>query len=176
MTTMDVPSYGPATMNVLSNGPAELPPVAVKDQPEEPPRRGPGRPRKDGTAPGTPRVRASARRGKKSLADDIGGLLVMSNFIFGFMPQPWNGDAFTEDEIIALSRALDAFAQDHATVYRYLSTVLVSGGTSTITLLLVVGQITQRRLDNHGVRITDLLGLTNRASVQNADQDEYATH
>jgi hypothetical protein len=146
-------------------GPAEIAPVPIVEDATEtteaPKRRGrpPGSTNKprDGSAPAARRGRP--RGGKKSLENDIGGMLLMFNFIFGFLPQPWNGDAFTEQEIEALSKALDAFAQDHATVYKYLSTVLIGGGTSGIQLFLVVAQIANRRMENHGVTMGQLMGF-----------------
>lgn len=129
--------------------------IGTKEDASAPKRR--GRPPRDPNAPPRPRGRP---RGKKSLEDGIGGMLIMSNILFGFMPQPWRDDAFSENEIIALSKALDTYAQDHARVYKYLSTIVGGGSSSTIQLAIVLGTMGVRRLENHGITVTDLMGIT----------------
>lgn len=131
-----------------------------------------GRPRGSTNAPRDPNAPARPRgrpRGKKSLEDGIGGMLIMSNLVFGFLPAPWDGDAFTEDEVTALSRSLDAFAQDHATVYRYLSSMVAGGSASSIQLMLVVGSVANRRLNNHGMTMATLLGIKSPPKDEVAD-------
>ena len=133
-----------------------------------------GRPRGSTNAPRDPNAPARPRgrpRGKKSLEDGIGGMLIMCNLIFGFLPEPWDGDAFTEDEVTALSRSLDAFAQDHATVYRYLSSLVAGGSASSIQLALVLGSVANRRLNNHGMTMASLLGI--KASPRDEVADGY---
>lgn len=149
-------AYGPAPSDAI-----EQPPIAVTEETSsEPVKKRRGRPPRDPNAP--KRTYTRRKTGKQSLEDGIGGMLWMANLVFGVMPEPWNGDAFTPEEIEALAKALNNYAQDHATAYRYLSLLTAGGGSSTIQLAIVIGQITLRRLDNHGVTVTQLLGMSTR--------------
>lgn len=161
--------YGPAPDDAI-----EQAPIQVDATEEAPKKRGPGRPRKDPNAPVRPRGRPRGS-GKKNLQQDIAQMLLMFNFIFGFMPEPWNNDAFTEQEIEALSTALNAYAQDHARVYKYLSSMMVGGSMSTVQLVLVIGNIASRRLENHGTSIYRLLGMDRDTTTEAQDgSTQYA--
>lgn len=116
---------------------------------ENPAKRRRGRPPKDPNAPKrtyTKRTTSSRR----SLKDQIGGTLVMLNLAFAFMPAPWRDDALNMSEITALADALDNAAKANPTLHKYMSTVLVEGG-SMADLVLVGALIAGRRLARHGV-------------------------
>jgi hypothetical protein len=109
------------------------------------------------------------QRSKQSIAEPLANNLAMFNILFGFLPEPWNGDAFSETEILALSKALDDFAQTHARVYRYLNSMLLGGNASTINLVLVIGGIANVRMQRHGISVASLLGF----NTQQASQPQY---
>lgn len=126
--TIDAADFGP-TME-------EVAPIATP----EPKRR--GRPPGSGTGKRGPR--------KRNLTNEIGGYLSLLNMAFAFMPDELRGDMLDETEIQALAKALNDYAQQNATVYKYLATVLVQGG-SLGTLAITVAIIGGRRLARHGV-------------------------
>lgn len=162
-------AYGPAPADAIEEAPV---PVS-EDATAEPVKKRRGRPPRDPNAPKRTYTRRNTKS-KRSLEDGIGGMLWMANLVFGVMPEPWNGDAFTPEEIEALAKALNNYAQDHATAYRYLSLLTAGGGSSTIQLAIVIGQITLKRLDNHGITVTQLLGMTSRKEeVSEYGSQEY---
>jgi hypothetical protein len=146
--------------------------VGTHEESSAPKRR--GRPPKDPNAPPRPPGRPR-KSGKPSLENGIGSMLIMSNIVFGFMPEPWNGDAFTDDEIGLLAAALNAYAQDHAKVYKYLSSVVGGGSSSTIQLMLAIGMVANRRLQNHGITIADLMGMGSQKASVSESAGQYPT-
>lgn len=130
--TMDPADFGP-TME-------EAAPIADPAKPRR------GRPPGSGTG---------RKPRKRNLTDEIGGYLTMLNLAFAFMPDPLRGDALDAMEISALAKALNDYAQQNATVYKYLSTVLVQGG-SLANLAMVAGLIAARRLARHQVLPGDM--------------------
>lgn len=118
--------------------------------PVEEPKKRRGRPPKDPNAPPRPRATRTTTRRGRSLADEIGGTLYLMNLAFAFMPDPWRGDMLDDVEIKALAESLDEAARSNPTMHRYLSAVLVSGG-SMANLVMVAALIGGRRLARHGV-------------------------
>lgn len=146
----------------------EITPSFVAGEPLEG-KRGPGRPRKDGS-PAQPRdgkKRSSAAR--KDLTDAIGGVLAMLNWGFAFAPDGFRGDELTEVEITALAKAINAQAQASATLYKYLAMVLpgVGGsGGATLQLALVIAAIGSRRAVRHNLAKPIIYtGVANLASA-----------
>lgn len=92
----------------------------------------------------------SGRGRKRSLESEIGGYLSLLNMAFAFAPDPFRGDMLDQMEIEALAKALNEYAQQNATVYKYLSTVLVQGGALG-NLAIVAIVILGRRLARHGI-------------------------
>lgn len=123
---------------------------------ETPAKRGRGRPRKDPNAPTPARVskpRATTRG--RSLKEEISATLFMFNLIFAFMPEPWKSDALDPMEIMLLSEALDDAARADARLHKYLTTIVVSGG-SMANLVMVGAMIAGRRLARHGLVPADV--------------------
>ncbi len=115
------------------------------DSGETAPKRGPGRPRKDGSAPSRP----AARRDLKA---EISGLLMTVNIVMAFVP-PLSGDALDVVEIEALAQALADEAKRSARFARMLDSALqVTGGAG---LFGVVAIIATRRAARH-----EAFGLT----------------
>lgn len=112
------------------------------------------RPRR-GRPPGSGTGRRGRPARKRSLEAEIGGYLSLLNMAFAFMPEPLSGDALDDMEIQALAKALNDYAQQNATVYKYLSTVLVQGG-SIGNLAMVAILIVGRRLSRHGLVSADV--------------------
>jgi hypothetical protein len=135
---------------------------------EEPPKRR-GRPpgsKNQPRDPNAPKRTYTRRKGKASLQENIGQTLLLANFAFGFVPPPWDQDALTEQEIEALSHALDRYAQDHATVYKYLDMLVGGAGSSTTELLLVIASMANRRMNNHGVTLASLMGFGKPEAIE----------
>lgn len=117
--------------------PVEVPPV----------KRGPGRPRKEGTdtAPTRPRgrPRGSASR---SIEREVGAFLVLCNTpVAMFLP----GDALDETEIIALAKATDDQCKRSPVFRSYVMQLLKL--QSATSILAVVGMIGVRRAIRHNL-------------------------
>lgn len=119
------------------------------------PKRGPGRPRKDGS-PAQPRAKRGTNRrsrtgAKRNLTNDIAGILSLVNFGFAFAPASLQGDALDDNEIQALAQAINQQAQQSDAVYNALMFIFGGGGVSSINLLAVVAAIAIRRMANHEI-------------------------
>lgn len=112
---------------------SELPPTQ-----EVPPRRGPGRPRKDGSAP---------RRSTRSLETEIGSLLVMVNLFV--MATPIRQDALDMYEISALAKGIDQQCKQSPRFRKYVEALLGAGSGGA--LMGVVIMIGARRASRHGL-------------------------
>jgi hypothetical protein len=111
----------------------QLPPTQ-----EVPPSRGPGRPRKDGSAP---------RRSARSLETEIGSLLVITNlFVMSFPPTRM--DALDMYEISALAKGIDQQCKQSPRFRRYVEGLLGMGsGGALLGVVLMIGA---RRASRHG--------------------------
>lgn len=138
-----------APENVIPAGPEGVDWQTVGETHPAEPKRRRGRPPRDPNSPPTVRKPRATTRGR-SLKDEIGGTLFLLNMAFAFMPDPWRGDALDDLEIMALAEALDDAAKANPVMHKYLSTVLVSGG-SMANLVIVAGLIAGRRLARHGM-------------------------
>ena len=115
---------------------------------ESAPKRGPGRPRKDGSAPGTPRAQAP----NVNIQESVAGLLMATNLVFMMAGQfgvPLDRDAFDDVEIHALSTAISDQCKQSPLFKKYvLAAIGVTGGAS---LLGVVAIVAMRRAARHGL-------------------------
>lgn len=141
---------GPTTTEDIPPGPDSKWQDMTAAPEENPAKRRRGRPPKDPNAPKRTYTRRTASRTSRSLLDQIGGTLTMLNLAFAFMPEPWRGDMLDPSEITALAQALDNAAKANPTMHKYMSAVLVEGG-SMADLVLVAGLIAGRRLARHGI-------------------------
>lgn len=116
----------------------------------EPPKRGRGRPRKDGSTDVAPR---RPRQSKINLEVRIGafiaqvniGVMIAAQFVPGMDAER---DPLEPAEIIALAKALEAEARNHAQFRKYLERFLAVGSAGQ--LWLVVAIIAARRGARHG--------------------------
>lgn len=147
---------------------------------EKPPKRGPGRPRKDGSPaqprvagkrlPGRPRKAATARatrapaRARGSLTLELTGWLNMLNMAFMFMPD-LAGDALDQAEIAALASGINDAATANPRVYKALDSVLHGGSSGLLSLAMTVGLIGGRRLARHGI-IPETMDTTLGAMIE----------
>lgn len=150
------------------------PPVSeMSEPPEQPPKRGPGRPKGSKTRNrSAPKATGSApRRGRppgQSRKARIGGMLTMFNM--ALQVSPLRGDALDPLEIDALSKALDDEARKSPTFARYLDIALGVGGAGGIWSVLAL--IAMRRGARHGIlppmfdqQASMLLQLSARSNV-----------
>jgi len=123
-------------------------------EPEAPPRRGPGRPRKDGSAPGSARASApkrppSARRVsgaqlRSNIAMVVGGLnLALS------LSRSFAADALTDSEADLLTDALYAEAQASTRIMKWVERAAVV--TPHFLLLRAAFEILMPRLQRRGL-------------------------
>jgi hypothetical protein len=145
---MDMTEPAPDGFVAVEQEPAPIIGTGSGDE-SQPVKRRRGRPPGSGTGKRGPR--------KRSLESEIGGYLSLLNMAFAFMPEPLQGDALDQAEIEALAKALNDYAQQNATVYKYLSSVLVQGGALG-NLVMVAILITGRRLARHGVIPSEMDG------------------
>lgn len=131
--------------------------IAPAPEIQEPPKRGPGRPPKD---PNAPKRKYTRRNTKRDFTNDIAGILTLGNFAFLFVPDDYKGDALSPDEISALAFAINKTAQDNIPMYNALNAVFSAGGSSTLSLLAVIGAIAVKRLANHEILPTEFADRT----------------
>jgi len=153
--------------------------------PPEPPKRGRGRPRKDGTPVGSPRSASSKRvrtarkpsapRGPRSLRPELSAFLTLVNSAVVASPlgtrpvaaiydpniQPERvGDELDAVEIDALARAIDTQCQRSPRFRKYVEGMLTVGAGGQ--LMTVVMMIAARRASRHGLispAVDPMLGL-----------------
>lgn len=116
---------------------------------ETPPKRGPGRPRRDGSAPGTPR---SAPLPAVNIQESVAGILMTINLTFmvaGGFGVPLDRDAFDDVEIHALSTAIADQCKASPAFKRYvLAAIGVTGGAGLFGVIAIVAM---RRAARHGM-------------------------
>ena len=120
--------------------------------PEEPPKRGPGRPKGSKTRNRTAAkpTGSAPRRGRppgQSRKAKIGGMLTMFNM--ALQVTPLRSDALDPLEIEALAKALDEEARKNPTFAKYLDIALGVGGAGGIWSVLAL--IAMRRGARHGI-------------------------
>lgn len=153
----------------------EGPPVdEVAGPPEQPPKRGPGRPKGSKTRNRSePKATgAKPRRGRppgQSRKAKIGGVLTMFNM--ALQVTPLRSDALDALEIDALAKSLDEEAKKNPTFARYLDAALAVGGAGGLWSVLAL--IAMRRGARHGIlppmfdaQAQMLLQLSARTNVQ----------
>ena len=134
---------------------------AIGEAPDDKPKRGPGRPRRD---PGDTAPRARRTRAVRSpLKTRVGAAIVKLNLGITIAAQFAPGldaekDPLSSHEIVALADGLVAQADQHPTFRKYLEAF--ADATSGADLLLVVAVIIARRGARHGVlpESIDVLG------------------
>lgn len=140
---------------------SDLPPTQEPIVKETAPKRGPGRPRKDGMPMGSgPSIRPS----KASLETQIGSLLVMMNLFV--MATPLRSDALDMYEVSALAKAIDQQCKQSPRFRKYVEAALgVGSGGALAGMILMIGA---RRVARHGMvpaEIDALLGSMIQTTV-----------
>lgn len=132
---------------------SDLPPTQEPIVKETAPKRGPGRPRKDGLPTGSP-VKPS---GGRSLETQIGSMLVMMNLFV--MATPFRTDALDMYEVAALAKALDQQCKQSPRFRKMVEGALgVGSGGALAGIIVMIGA---RRVSRHGMvppEIDALLG------------------